>query len=91
MKINFFLICTNAPPLAMDLIAKMMQFIPEKRLSALEALQHPYFQQFAKQLPLIDADLIAHTELTLSTQSLTEEDDVSDSEEPDFVNKTEKM
>ena len=65
---------------------KMLQFIPEKRLSALEALQHPYFQQF-KQLPSVDADLLLHTELTLSTQSLTETSDVSDSEEPDLVNK----
>ena len=70
----------------MDLMMKMLQFIPEKRLSALEALQHPYFQQF-KQLPSVDADLLLHTELTLSTQSLTETSDVSDSEEPDLVNK----
>jgi serine/threonine protein kinase len=64
----------------------MMHFIPEKRLSALEALQHPYFQQF-KQLPSVDADLLPHTDLTLSTQSLTETSDVSDNEEPEFVNK----
>eukprot|EP00697_Spironema_sp_BW2_P017664 gnl/Spiro4/9430_TR4987_c0_g1_i1.p1 gnl/Spiro4/9430_TR4987_c0_g1~~gnl/Spiro4/9430_TR4987_c0_g1_i1.p1 ORF type:complete len:352 (+),score=61.18 gnl/Spiro4/9430_TR4987_c0_g1_i1:98-1153(+) len=36
----------RAPVLAMDLMRRLLQFNPEKRLSAVEALRHPYLQEF---------------------------------------------
>eukprot|EP01025_Chloroclados_australasicus_P049170 TRINITY_DN5590_c0_g1_i7.p2 TRINITY_DN5590_c0_g1~~TRINITY_DN5590_c0_g1_i7.p2 ORF type:complete len:436 (-),score=36.31 TRINITY_DN5590_c0_g1_i7:3928-5235(-) len=36
----------NAPPDAVDLMRKLLQFNPEDRLSAEEALRHPYVKQF---------------------------------------------
>lgn len=36
----------NAPPDALDLMTKLLQFNPDKRLSAEEALRHPYVAQF---------------------------------------------
>lgn len=37
----------DADPDALDVMSKMLEFSPEKRISALEALQHPYFAKFA--------------------------------------------
>jgi serine/threonine protein kinase len=37
---------TNYSPLAMDLLAKLLVFCPEKRLTAVEALKHPWLQEF---------------------------------------------
>jgi len=33
-------------PLALDLLDKMLIINPEKRINALEALNHPYLEQF---------------------------------------------
>lgn len=35
-----------SPPIAVDLLDKMLQLDVEKRLTATEALAHPYFEQF---------------------------------------------
>jgi serine/threonine protein kinase len=40
--------CTN--PEAIDLLTKMLQFNPEKRISALDALRHPYLKRIRDQL-----------------------------------------
>jgi len=36
----------RAPVLAMDLMRRLLQFNPDKRLSAVEALRHPYLNEF---------------------------------------------
>lgn len=33
----------DVDPLAMDLLQKMLQFSPKQRISAIQALQHPWF------------------------------------------------
>ena len=38
----------NAPPDGLDLLKLLLQFNPEKRLTAEEALQHPYVLKFHK-------------------------------------------
>lgn len=59
-KINFYNFCTNHPcrrirhqnrdlevnPLAIDLLEKVMVFDPSKRLTAKEALKHPYMSNY---------------------------------------------
>lgn len=59
-KINFYNFCTNHPcrrirhqnrdlevnPLAIDLLEKLMVFDPSKRLTAKEALKHPYMSNY---------------------------------------------
>jgi len=37
----------DADPDALDVMSKMLEFSPEKRISALDALRHPYFAKFA--------------------------------------------
>lgn len=36
----------NASPEALDLLEKMLKFDPNERLSASEALRHPYFKEY---------------------------------------------
>lgn len=36
----------NIPPDALDLLSRLLVFAPHKRLSAAQALQHPYVQRF---------------------------------------------
>ncbi|KAM6148268.1 LOW QUALITY PROTEIN: mitogen-activated protein kinase 15 [Rhynchocyon petersi] len=36
----------NTPPEALDLLRRLLVFTPDKRLSAAQALQHPYVQRF---------------------------------------------
>jgi len=42
-KVPFENVVPKAPPLAIDLLERMLQFDPAKRISAAEALTHPYF------------------------------------------------
>jgi serine/threonine protein kinase len=43
--INFEEIFKNADPLEIDLLKKMLLFDPSKRITAEEALKHPYFSE----------------------------------------------
>ncbi|KAI9931140.1 hypothetical protein ASPWEDRAFT_22997 [Aspergillus wentii DTO 134E9] len=43
-RIPFSPIFPNANPLAVDLLTKMLKFNPTSRVSAMQALEHPYFQ-----------------------------------------------
>jgi len=45
-KIPFAKLYPNADPQAMDLLEKMLTFNPKKRVTVVEALQHPYLQQY---------------------------------------------
>ncbi|XP_032982165.1 mitogen-activated protein kinase 15 isoform X1 [Rhinolophus ferrumequinum] len=40
------LLPANTPPEALDLLRRLLVFAPDKRLSAAQALQHPYVQRF---------------------------------------------
>jgi len=44
-------ILPKASPQAIDLLERLLQFDPSKRLSASDALRHPYFQSFPSQVP----------------------------------------
>jgi mitogen-activated protein kinase 15 len=39
----------NANPIELDLLAKLLQFNPNKRITVLEALQHPYVADFHEE------------------------------------------
>ena len=45
---------SSVNPLAIDLIDKLLVYVPEKRLKACEALAHPYFDDLRKETFKID-------------------------------------
>jgi len=47
---DFASIFVNANPLAISLLEQMLELDPEKRLTAVEALAHPYLEQYADPL-----------------------------------------
>lgn len=38
--------CPNATPQAIDLLTKLLKFDPDERITALEALTHPFFEEY---------------------------------------------
>lgn len=42
----------HANPSAIDLLERMFEYIPERRITAKEILKHPYFKQIREQSPL---------------------------------------
>ena len=44
--VSFQSLFPQATPDALDLLSKLLQFNPQKRISAEEALEHPYIRQF---------------------------------------------
>ena len=44
--VSFSSLFPQATPDALDLLSKLLQFNPQKRISAEEALEHPYIRQF---------------------------------------------
>lgn len=48
LKQNF----NRASPIAINLMERMLEYVPEKRITAREILKHPYFQQFKDIFPI---------------------------------------
>ena len=59
----------------------MIVFVPHKRISAIEALHHSYFQEFGLAPSLSESELLPHTDLT-STISDTSDNETFQDEEP---------
>jgi len=51
-KVPFSKIYPSANPLALDLLDKMLQFNPEKRISVADSLRHPYLKKYQSELPI---------------------------------------
>lgn len=49
---NLTKMCANMDETAIDLLTKMVQLEPSKRISAKEALAHPYFNDMRGQTPI---------------------------------------
>ncbi|KAL9646919.1 hypothetical protein ABK040_013778 [Willaertia magna] len=50
---DFTKLFTNANPLALDLLRSMLEFNYEKRISALEAIRHPYFSDLFEESDIV--------------------------------------
>ncbi|GJE87877.1 serine/threonine-protein kinase [Phanerochaete sordida] len=58
-KIPFSQVLPKASPQAIDLLERLLQFDPAKRISAAEALQHPYFTSGQPPYPMPAAGAMA--------------------------------
>ena len=56
----------GANPLAVDLLGKLLQIDPDRRLSAEEALAHPYFTNYSDP-----DDEVCHTHTHTHTHTLS--------------------
>ncbi|KAH8383369.1 hypothetical protein KR009_008253 [Drosophila setifemur] len=55
-RCNFQEIFPSANPLALDLLEKMLKMMPDRRITAEEAMNHPFFEDFSKPLILPNED-----------------------------------
>eukprot|EP01116_Phalansterium_solitarium_P024478 TRINITY_DN8999_c0_g1_i1.p1 TRINITY_DN8999_c0_g1~~TRINITY_DN8999_c0_g1_i1.p1 ORF type:complete len:904 (+),score=354.75 TRINITY_DN8999_c0_g1_i1:125-2836(+) len=81
----------KASPLALNLLSQMLQFPTHSRISAVEALQHPYFAEYGLAPSYSEKNAHPHTDLTTNTTTLSddatsepEDHDVLNNEEPSF-------
>ena len=74
--VNLASIIPNASPEAINLISEMLKFDPQKRITAQQIIQHPYFHGFspegilindAEPLPIAKKDINNNTNNTAST------------------------
>jgi serine/threonine protein kinase len=43
-------ICPNASPQAIDLLTKLLKFDPDERITAEQALTHPFFEEYQEYI-----------------------------------------
>eukprot|EP01117_Protostelium_nocturnum_P016104 TRINITY_DN6317_c2_g1_i1.p1 TRINITY_DN6317_c2_g1~~TRINITY_DN6317_c2_g1_i1.p1 ORF type:complete len:910 (+),score=277.51 TRINITY_DN6317_c2_g1_i1:151-2880(+) len=67
-------IASKAPPLALDLLSKMLSFVSFKRVRAVEALTHPYFHEFGFFPSFSESEQQPQTDITTSDGSDNEYD-----------------
>ncbi|XP_074318818.1 mitogen-activated protein kinase 4-like [Silene latifolia] len=61
--IDFKLLFPNADPMGLDLLNKMLQFNPDKRITVAEALQHPYIPSMCNHRKSQPAPLPCHVDV----------------------------
>ncbi|KAJ7291214.1 kinase-like domain-containing protein [Mycena rebaudengoi] len=54
-KINFAQVLPKASPLALDLLERLLKFDPAERISAADALAHPYFTEATNPVPNVSS------------------------------------
>ncbi len=57
-------VCHLGTPLALDLLSKMMTFLPDRRINAVDALHHPFFLKEQNLHLAPECDLQPNTDLT---------------------------
>jgi serine/threonine protein kinase len=82
--------------LALDLLSKMLIFIPQKRTSAIEALNHPYFQEYGLVPSPGESDMLPHTDLTSTFSDLSDnetliEEDADKGDESEDKDKSKEL
>jgi mitogen-activated protein kinase 1/3 len=73
--IDFYELFPEANPLAIDLLVKMLQFDPDDRISAFEAMQHPYFKSifYAEDMFVCDKFDFSYEDKCTSMEAIKEE------------------
>jgi len=64
----------NAPPLALDLLKRLLEFDPDRRISAEEALQHEYFKAYENLGNGARRDPLPMDEFAFERRAMSEDD-----------------
>lgn len=67
-------ICPNASPEALDLLHKLIRFDPDERITAAEALTHPFLKEYHDYIDEDYPDIVSKFEQDFEDPDLKEED-----------------